>query len=88
MNRRPTTVLVVDDEISVTDILYEDLTGEGYDCITAGTGGDALQHPAATHRGVFVHVEVAARDDQVGAESLRPPPTGERLRLAGRGDTG
>lgn len=47
MSGRPTTVLVVDDEISVTDILYEDLTEEGYDCITAGTGGDALQQLSA-----------------------------------------
>jgi len=43
MNRKPTTILVVDDEVSVTDMLFEDLTEEGYNCITAGTGGDALQ---------------------------------------------
>lgn len=43
MGHRQATILVVDDEVSVTDMLYEDLTEEGYDCITAGTGGDALQ---------------------------------------------
>ena len=43
MSRRPATVLVVDDEASITDMLYEDLTQEGYDCVTAGTGGEALK---------------------------------------------
>ena len=35
-------VLVVDDEPSVADLLYEDLSEAGYDCIKAATGEDAL----------------------------------------------
>ncbi len=52
MQHKPTTVLVVDDEASVTDMLYEDLTEEGYDCITASTGGDALQRLAVNEADV------------------------------------
>lgn len=52
MPNRPTTILVVDDEVSVTDMLYEDLTEEGYNCITAGTGGDALQKLSANEADV------------------------------------
>ena len=35
-------VLVVDDEPSIADLLYEDLSEAGYDCIKATTGEDAL----------------------------------------------
>ena len=37
------TVLVVDDEPSISDLLYEDLIEVGYDCIKATTGEDALE---------------------------------------------
>jgi len=37
------TVLVVDDEPSVADLLYEDLTELGYECFKATTGEDALE---------------------------------------------
>ena len=37
------TVLVVDDEPSVADVLHEDLIEAGYDCIRAATGEDALE---------------------------------------------
>ena len=37
------TILVVDDELSVADLLSEDLVEEGYECITVGTGEDALR---------------------------------------------
>jgi DNA-binding response OmpR family regulator len=37
------TVLVVDDEQSITDLLSEDLTEAGLNCITAATGEDALK---------------------------------------------
>lgn len=37
------TILVVDDEQSVTDLLREDLAEEGYNCVTAPTGEDALK---------------------------------------------
>lgn len=43
MSPKQATVLVVDDERSVTDLLYEDLTEEGYSCVTAATGEDALK---------------------------------------------
>ena len=69
MSRRQTTVLVVDDEISVTDILYEDLTQEGYDCITAGTGGDALQQISA-HKADVVLLDLKL-PDFYGIEVLR-----------------
>ena len=35
-------VLVVDDEPSIADLLYEDLSEAGYDCTKAATGEDAL----------------------------------------------
>ena len=38
-----TEVLVVDDEPSVTDLLSTDLRGQGYSCITAATGEEALK---------------------------------------------
>jgi len=41
-SNRP-AVLIVDDERSVTDLLSEDLTEEGYNCLTAFTGEDALE---------------------------------------------
>jgi DNA-binding NtrC family response regulator len=37
------TILVVDDEPSVADLLSEDLAEEGHNCITAITGEDALK---------------------------------------------
>ncbi len=37
------TFLVIDDEPSVADLLYENLVEEGYNCITAPTGEDALR---------------------------------------------
>ncbi len=69
MSRRPTTILVVDDEVSVTDMLYEDLTQEGYDCITAGTGGDALQQLSA-HNAELVLLDLKL-PDFYGMEVLR-----------------
>jgi FixJ family two-component response regulator len=69
MSRRPATVLVVDDEVSVTDMLYEDLTQEGYDCITAGTGGEALQKLSA--HGADVVLLDLKLPDFYGMEILR-----------------
>lgn len=43
MSLKQATVLVVDDERSVTDLLCEDLGEEGYSCVTADTGEDALK---------------------------------------------
>ena len=43
MSLKQATILVVDDERSVTDLLHEDLGEEGYSCVTAGTGEDALK---------------------------------------------
>jgi DNA-binding NtrC family response regulator len=43
MSLKQATILVVDDERSVTDLLREDLGEEGYSCVTAGTGEDALK---------------------------------------------
>ena len=43
MSPKQATILVVDDEQSVTDLLHEDLGEEGYSCVTAGTGEDALK---------------------------------------------
>ena len=37
------TILVVDDELSVTDLLHEDMLEEGYACLTAASGEDALE---------------------------------------------
>jgi len=42
MHANQMTILVVDDEPSVADLLSEDLVEEGYNCITAATGEDAL----------------------------------------------
>ena len=43
MSLKQAAILVVDDERSVTDLLREDLGEEGYSCVTAGTGEDALK---------------------------------------------
>jgi len=43
MPAKQAAVLVVDDEPSVADLLSEDLVEEGYNCITVGTGEDALR---------------------------------------------
>ena len=43
MSLKQATILIVDDERSVTDLLHEDLGEEGYSCVTAGTGEDALK---------------------------------------------
>ena len=43
MSSKQDTILVVDDERSVTDLLSEDLADEGYNCVTAFTGEDALK---------------------------------------------
>ena len=43
MLAKQAAVLVVDDEPSVADLLSEDLVEEGYNCITAATGEDALR---------------------------------------------
>jgi DNA-binding response OmpR family regulator len=43
MHPERATILVVDDEPSVVDLLSEDLVEEGYDCITSVTGEDALK---------------------------------------------
>ena len=42
MSLKQARILVVDDEQSVTDLLYEDLAGEGYNCAAVATGEDAL----------------------------------------------
>ena len=42
MSLKHARILVVDDEKSVTDLLYEGLASEGYDCAAATTGEDAL----------------------------------------------
>jgi len=47
MNSQRTRVLVVDDERSVTDLLSSALEEEGYSCVTAATGEDALKRLAA-----------------------------------------
>jgi DNA-binding NtrC family response regulator len=43
MSLKQATILVVDDERSVTNLLSEDLGEEGYSCVTADTGEDALK---------------------------------------------
>ncbi len=43
MSYKQSTILVVDDEKIVTDFLREDLVEEGYSCVTADTGENALQ---------------------------------------------
>jgi len=43
MSSKQTTILVVDDERSVVDLLSEDLAEEGYNCATASTGEKALE---------------------------------------------
>jgi len=43
MSSEQATILVVDDERSVTDMLSEDLAEAGYNCVTAATGEDALK---------------------------------------------
>ena len=42
MSLKQVRILVVDDEQSVTDLLYEDLASEGYNCVAVATGEDAL----------------------------------------------
>lgn len=42
MNPEKATILVVDDEPSITDMLARDLAEEGYNCITSASGEDAL----------------------------------------------
>lgn len=43
MLSRQASILVVDDERSVTDLLGKDLGEEGYGCVAVGTGEDALK---------------------------------------------
>ncbi len=43
MSPKRATVLVVDDEQSITDLLSEDLAEAGLNCITVATGEDALK---------------------------------------------
>lgn len=43
MSSKQATILVVDDERSVVDLLSEDLAEEGYNCATAPTGEEALK---------------------------------------------
>ncbi len=43
MSSEQGTILVVDDEWSITNLLYEDLAEEGYNCVTAATGEEALK---------------------------------------------
>lgn len=43
MRSEQATILVVDDEPSITDLLSEDLAEEGYNCVTVPTGEDALE---------------------------------------------
>jgi len=43
MYSEPVTVLVVDDEPRIADLLYQDLIEVGYDCIKATTGEEALE---------------------------------------------
>jgi len=43
MSSKQATILVVDDERSVVDLLSEDLAEEGYNCATAPTGEKALE---------------------------------------------
>ena len=47
-------VLVVDDEPSIADLLYEDLSEAGYDCIKAATGEDALMRLSQNHCDVML----------------------------------
>ena len=47
MSSEQGAILVVDDERSVTDLLYEDLVEEGYNCVTAPTGEEALEKLSA-----------------------------------------
>ncbi len=43
MPSQQATILVVEDEPSIAGLLSEDLAGEGYNCVTAATGEDALE---------------------------------------------
>ncbi len=43
MSSKQATILVVDDERSVVDLISEDLAGEGYNCAAAFTGEKALE---------------------------------------------
>jgi DNA-binding response OmpR family regulator len=43
MSPEPATILVVDDEQSITDLLSENLAEEGLNCITVATGEEAMK---------------------------------------------
>ena len=49
MRRDKPTILIVDDEPSITNLLFDYLVEEGYNCITASTGEDALTKSPITH---------------------------------------
>jgi DNA-binding NtrC family response regulator len=48
------TILVVDDEHSVTELLSEDLAEEGYSCFTVATGEEALEKMSESHFDVML----------------------------------
>jgi len=54
MSSKKTRVLVVDDERSITDLLYEDMVTEGYGCLTAAAGEEALMRISTEHFDVML----------------------------------
>jgi DNA-binding NtrC family response regulator len=54
MSSKRHTILVVDDEQSVTNLLSESLAEEGYNCFAVATGEDALEKIAKNHFDVML----------------------------------
>ncbi|HSW39468.1 MAG TPA: response regulator, partial [Acidobacteriota bacterium] len=47
INKKKGTVLVVDDEVCIQEILKSTLEDEGYECVTAGNADEAFSALAA-----------------------------------------
>ncbi|MEE8470460.1 MAG: response regulator [Dehalococcoidia bacterium] len=58
MDRAKGSVLIVDDEQALTDVVARTLESEGYNCVTAADGREALEK-ASLHRFDVVLLDIA-----------------------------
>ena len=79
MGEEPTTILVVDDDPDLREVLAEFLADEGFGVRTAGSGAEALASVAATGAPTLVLIDMMMPDmdgeEVVRALAARAPST-------------
>ena len=83
----PERILIVDDDRALTDMLAELLQAEGFECVVANNGRDALRHETATNPDLVILDVMMPGDDGISTlRTLRQKSSVRVLMLTAMGE--